>query len=57
MSCPFRFFFDFDKVVLYYDDGQTELTNILVSVFNSLLSNVDVRNVQAVHCRICAFQK
>lgn len=39
------FFFDFDKVVLYYDNGQTELTNILVSVFNSLLSNVDVRKV------------
>ncbi len=40
-----KFFLDFDKIVLYYDNGQTELTNILVSVFNSLLSNVDVRKV------------
>ena len=52
MSCPFRFFFDFDKVVLYYDDGQTELTNILVSVFNSLLSNVDVRKVLPIDYKL-----
>lgn len=39
------FFLCFDKVVLYYDNGQTELTKILVAVFNTLLSNVDVRKV------------
>lgn len=39
------YFCDFDKVVLYYDNGQTELTSILVSVFNAWLSNVDVRKV------------
>ena len=46
------FFFDFDKVVLYYDNGQTELTNILVSVFNSLISNVDVRKVLPINYKL-----
>ena len=39
------YFSSFDKIVLYYDNGQTELTSILVSVFNSHYNNVDVRQV------------
>jgi hypothetical protein len=33
-------FMTFDRIVLYYDNGQRELTNILVSVFNTIFSNV-----------------
>ena len=36
----------FDKVIIYYDYGQSEITTILTSVFNSFLSNVDFRHVQ-----------
>ncbi len=39
------YFRSFDKIVLYYDNGQTELTKILVSVFNACFSHVDVRKV------------
>ena len=35
----------FDNVILYYDNGQTEVTKILVSVFNTLLDNVEFKRV------------
>lgn len=38
-------FLDFDVVKIYYDNGQVEITKILSSVFNSLLSNVEFRKV------------
>ena len=34
------FFNGYDTVKVYYDNGQTEVTKILVSVFTTLLSNV-----------------
>lgn len=36
---------DFDKIILYYDNGQVELTKILTSVFSTLLSHVEFRKV------------
>ena len=35
----------YDRIVIYYDYGQRELTHILVSVFNTVLSNVEFRKV------------
>ena len=36
----------FDEIVIYYDNGQIELTKILTSVFNTMFSNVEFRKVQ-----------
>ena len=35
----------YDRVVVYYDFGQMELTNILVTVFSALLINVEFKKV------------
>ena len=35
----------YDRIVLYYDYGQRELTRILVSVFNTVLNNVEFKKV------------
>lgn len=41
-----REFFDaFDNIIIYYDNGQVELTKILTSVFNVLFTNVEFRKV------------
>jgi len=40
------FFHRFDEVIVYYDDGQIELTRILTSVLTTLLSNVTFRLVR-----------
>lgn len=41
----FAYFADWDRIVIYYDNGQKEITNLVNSVFNALLSNVEVRKV------------
>jgi len=38
----------FDQIIIYYDNGQIELTKILTSVFNTLFANVEFRKVQPV---------
>lgn len=38
-------FSQYDRIVVYYDFGQMELTKILVSVFNTIFSNVEFRKV------------
>ena len=40
-----EYFTGWDRIVIYYDNGQKELTKIVNSVFNALLSNVEVRKV------------
>lgn len=35
----------FDKIIVYYDNGQIELTRIITSVFSTLYSNVEFRKV------------
>ena len=39
------YFQSFDKVIVYYDNGQVEVTKILSSVFNILLEGVEFRKV------------
>jgi hypothetical protein len=41
-----EYFLSFDKIIIYYDYGQSEITTILTSVFNSLFVNVEFRHVQ-----------
>lgn len=38
-----EYFTSFDRLILYYDNGQKELTKILVSVFHTLFNNVEHR--------------
>ena len=33
----------FDKVKIYYDNGQVEITKIIISVFTTLLNNVELK--------------
>ena len=40
------FFSSFDNIVVYYDNGQAELTKIISSVFNTLFSNVEICKVK-----------
>lgn len=46
------FFRYFDQIIVYYDNGQTELTKIITSVFNTLFSNVDIRRVKPVDYKL-----
>ena len=39
----FEYFSSFDRIIVYYDYGQGELAKILVSVFNALFSDVEIR--------------
>lgn len=41
----YAFFCNYDYVMIYYDNGQVEVTRILSSVFNALLENVEFRKV------------
>jgi len=41
----YEFFSAWDRIVIYYDNGQKELTNLVNSVFNAHLSTVEVRKV------------
>ena len=40
------FFNSFDNIIVYYDNGQNELTKILTAVFNTLFVNVEFRRVK-----------
>ena len=46
------FWYSYDKLIIYYDNGQTQLTKILTSVFNTLFSNVEMRKVKPVDYRL-----
>ena len=45
-------FLSFDTVKVYYDNGQVEVSKILSSVFNALLSNVEMRRVMPVDYKL-----
>ena len=38
-------FSQYDRIVVYYDYGQMELTNILVSVFHTVIHNVEFKKI------------
>lgn len=46
------YFEQFNHVILYYDNGQMELTKILTSVFNTLFNHVEFRKVQPVSYKL-----
>lgn len=41
----YGYFGEWDRIVIYYDNGQKEITNLVNSVFNAHLTNVEVRKV------------
>lgn len=43
----------FEKIVVYYDNGQMELTKILTSVFSTLFNHVEFRKVAPVDYKLC----
>lgn len=42
----YEYFAAFDRIIVYYDYGQIELAQILVSVFNTMFSNVEFRKIE-----------
>ena len=40
-----EFFVGFDKIIIYYDNGQIQINKILAAVFGILLDNVEFRKV------------
>lgn len=46
------FFNNFDKVIIYYDNGQTELSKMLASVFTALISHIEFRKVVPADYRL-----
>ena len=46
LRANYSYFSYFDKIIVYYDYGQVELAQILVSVFNTLFSNVEFRKIE-----------
>lgn len=42
----YGYFQQFDRVIIYYDNGQKEITNMVNSVFNALLANAEVRRIR-----------
>jgi len=45
LTSNLAYFNSFDRLIIYYDNGQTELTNILVSVFSTIFGHVEFRKV------------
>ena len=43
LKLRYEYFSGFDKIIVYYDYGQSELAKIIVSVFNALFINVEFR--------------
>lgn len=41
----YEYFSAFNKIIVYYDYGQIELAQILISVFNTMFSNVEFRKI------------
>ncbi|MCM1049089.1 MAG: DUF3800 domain-containing protein [Clostridiales bacterium] len=46
LRANYTYFTSFDKIIVYYDYGQVELAQILVSVFNTIFSNVEFRKIE-----------
>lgn len=46
------FWSSFDRIIVYYDNGQTQLTRIITSVFNTLFTNVEMRKVRPVDYKL-----
>ena len=42
----------FDKIIIYYDNGQKPIKRILNVLFNSMFSNVEIRKIKPVDYRL-----
>ena len=47
-----EYFKNFDKIIVYYDNGQVELTKILTTLFSVMFSNVEFRKVKPVEYKL-----
>lgn len=47
-----NFWNSFGKIIIYYDNGQIELTKILTSVFSTLYTHVEFRKVKPVDYKL-----
>ncbi|MDE6713614.1 MAG: DUF3800 domain-containing protein [Lachnospiraceae bacterium] len=52
MSKHMEFFSDFNKIIVYYDNGQIELSAVLNAVFSLQFSNVEFRRAQPQKYRL-----
>ncbi len=52
LSKHMEFFSDFDKIIVYYDNGQVELSTILNAVFSIQFSNVEFRKAEPQKYRL-----
>lgn len=48
----FEYFSSFDKIIVYYDNGQQELNLVLNTIFNLLLSNVEFKKASPLEYRL-----
>ena len=48
----YAFFAQFDKIIVYYDNGQVELNKLLASVFAVMLPQTEFRKVMPTDCRL-----
>lgn len=46
------YFNSFDKIIVYYDNGQVELTKIVTTLFSAVFSNVEFRKVAPVDYKL-----
>ena len=47
-----NFFESFDKIKIYYDNGQINLTKIITTLFTSLFSNIEIKKVKPVDYKL-----
>ena len=48
----YEYFTSFDRIILYYDNGQIELTKTLVSILHAFFSNVEYRQAKPTSYRL-----
>lgn len=46
------YFLGFDEIIVYYDNGQTQLNKILISIFNAFFDTVEFRKVAPANYRL-----
>jgi len=47
-----EYFLSFDQVIIYYDNGQAEITDVLNTLFNAFFFNVEFRKVPPLSIQI-----
>lgn len=47
-----EFLDSYDRIIVYYDNGQIELTKLLISVFSTLYAHVEFRKVKPVDYKL-----